>query len=97
MVTLFVGAFIATIGFFLASYRLMAVAIVFAVVGAAISLGALWRAIGGDPGIPARIRRRLRLNLLLAGPVVALQLLVYNYQPCSNLSGLGESTNARHT
>jgi hypothetical protein len=94
---LLLGVFVGTIGFLLRSYTITAAAVVFAVMGAAFSLVMLWRAIGRDPEMPQTIKGRLRLHLFLFGPVVALQLLIYNYHPTSSFSGLGGAANASKT
>jgi cadmium resistance protein CadD (predicted permease) len=52
----------------------------------------LWLEIGRDNGIPPAIRNRLRLNLVVFGPVAVLQLLVFVYFPESNFSGLREES-----
>ena len=97
MVALLAGALIGTVGVLLNSYRITAAAVVLAVMGAAFSLVMLWRAIGRDPEMPPTMKRRLQLHMFLFGPVVALQLLIYNSQPNSSFSGLGGHTNASKT
>ncbi len=97
MIALLAGASLGMTGFFLGSYKLAAAGLVPGVVGVAFSLVGLWRAIGRAPEIPSLIKRKLRSNLLLFGPVPALQLLFFTYRPNSGFSGLGGSRNATHT
>jgi hypothetical protein len=47
-----------------------------------------WLEVGRAEEIPATIRRRLRQNVLLFGPVAVLQLLIYSRFPDSGFSGL---------
>lgn len=89
-----VGAFTGTIGFFLRSYTITAWAVVLAVLVAESALVMLWRAIGQDPEMPPTVKRKLRLDVFLIGPVVALQLLIFNCQPTRSFSGLGGAKNA---
>jgi len=52
------------------------------------ALSRLWIEIGRAEEIPPALRSHLRRNLVLAGPVVALQLLIFNYFPESEFSGI---------
>ncbi len=48
----------------------------------------LWQELGIADEIPPKVRRQLRQNMILFGPVTALQLLIYNRFPNSGFSGL---------
>ncbi len=74
---------------FLSSYTIGAIAVVVGVVAMFTLMVLFFRAVGRSQLIPASIRRLLRRNLLLFGPVAMAQLLVYNYFPNSGFSGLG--------
>ena len=89
---LFVGA-VAILSLVLSSYTIGAIGVVVGLLVAAVSMVAFFRAVGRSRSIPASVRRLLRRNLLLFGPVAMAQLLIYNYFPNSGFSGLGVDTN----
>jgi hypothetical protein len=56
-----------------------------------ISLIKLWLAIGRAREIPPKTQNQLKLSLIVMGPVPVLQILIFNYFPESNFSGLRRS------
>jgi len=91
---LFFGAS-GALSLFLSSYTIGAVAVVVGLVVLSALMVLFFRAVGRSQSIPASIRRVLRRNLLLFGPVAMAQLLVYNYFPNSGFSGLGGGSDER--
>ena len=85
---LFFGA-AGALSLFLSNYTIGAVGVVVGLVALSALMVQFFRAVGRSQSIPASIRRLLRRNLLLFGPVAMAQLLVYNYFPNSGFSGLG--------
>lgn len=65
-------------------------ALVLALPVAFFSLFMFWLAIGRSQVVPAPIKRQLRRNVLLMGPIPALQVLIFNRFPESSFSGLSE-------
>ncbi len=98
IVMIFLSLFVGTacaLSLLLSSYFIGAIGVVVGLLVTAASMVAFFRAVGRSQSIPPSIRRILRRNLLLFGPIAMAQLLVYNYFPNSGFSGLERVTNER--
>lgn len=84
------GAWIGVALFFIAEHLAIA-ALVVSLPIAFIGFFRFWIEVQRDEGIPLNIQKKLRQNLFLGGPVVVLQVLIYNRFPNSGFSGLNAS------